>query len=173
MSKEVNTAPDYFDDTDREDAISPEEILMNEGDLLAGLLSAGKGRDDEQNYRMIRIKRNGKLLFEFRVRPVTEEESQACLKNATKYSTNKPGQPKVAIDRDNALFRSHLIYGATVNEDRAKVWDNKKAQDGLGVLRGVDMIDKVLLAGEKNRVFEAIESISGYDEDAEELAGNS
>ena len=71
-----------------------------------------------------------------------------------------------------AKFRSWLIYAATVDEDRAKTWDNKQAQEALGVLQGVDMIDAVLLSGEKDRIIDRINEISGYGDDVEETAKN-
>ena len=170
----INTTPEYYDDQVEEQAqpLTQEEILMSEQDILAGLLEAGMGRDNEENYRKIQIKRNGRLLFEFRIRPLTEDESLICWRSATRYAPSKFGQPKVAIETNQSKYRAYLIYTATVNEDRAKTWDNKKAQEGVGVFQGVDMIEKVLLAGEKTRILDQIDEISGADEWAEESAGN-
>ena len=69
-------------------------------------------------------------------------------------------------------FRSWLIYTATVDEDRAKLWDNKQAQQAFNVLQGVDVIDCVLLSGEKDRIIDRINEISGYDDEADETAKN-
>jgi molybdopterin/thiamine biosynthesis adenylyltransferase len=162
----------YDDDTEDEASLSQEEILMSESDILAGLLELGRSKDEKSNYHNIQIKREGKVKLEFRIRPITEDEVQSCLRKATKYAKAKSGQPKVAIETDSAIFRSIMIYNATVDEDRAKTWDNRQAQEALGVLRGIDMIDRVLLAGEKSRVVDAIEEISAYNDEAEELAGN-
>ena len=137
------------------------------------MLELGRGKSDESYYRRIRIRRDGKVKLEFRVRPISEEENQACWRQATKYAPSKPRQPKTAIDTDLALYRSYVIYTATVDEDRMKVWENKKAQLALEVLQGVDMIDRVLLAGEKRKVFDEIDELSGNNEETEELAGNS
>jgi hypothetical protein len=169
-----NTTPEAYDDKveQPEGASTQEEILMSESELLQGLFELGQEKDNAVNYRKIRIKRDGKLKLEFRIRPITEDESQRCLRQATKYAPVKSGQPKRAIETDNALFRSHLIYTATVDEDRARIWDNKKAQDALDVLYGVFMIDKVLLAGEKDRVIDVIDEISGYNEGLDDLAKN-
>ena len=59
-----------------------------------------------------------------------------------------------------------------MDEDRKKLWDNRKAQEALDVLSGVDMIDAVLLSGEKDRIIDVINEISGYDDDMEETAKN-
>lgn len=66
-----------------------------------------------------------------------------------------------------------MIYTATIDEDRAKTWDNKKAQEAFNVLQGVDVIDAVLLSGEKDRIIEVINEISGYDDSLDEIAKNS
>ena len=39
-------------------------------------------------------------------------------------------------------------------------------------MQGVDMIDAVLLSGEKDRVIDVINEISGYDDGLEETAKN-
>ena len=71
-----------------------------------------------------------------------------------------------------AKFRSWLIYTATVDEDRAKLWDSKQAQQAFNVLQGVDLIDCVLLSGEKDRIIDRINEISGYSEEVDETAKN-
>lgn len=173
MSNTKNTMPEIFDEAPTGvEKLSKEDILMNESDILRGLIEAGQEKDDESTYERIQIRRNGVLKFEFRIRPLSEEESLSCREHATKYAPRKKGQPKREIETNTAKFRSWLIYAATVNEDRAKTWDNKKAQEALGVLQGVDMIDAVLLSGEKDRVIDRINEISGYGDDVEETAKN-
>ena len=181
MSKTTeNTGTEAFDDNIRTEndetpvsAMTQEEILMTEGDILAGLLELGKSKSTTENYRKIQIKRDGVLKLEFRIRPISEDEVQFCSRRATRYAPTKPGQPKKPIETNSTMFRSYVIYTATVDEDRAKVWDNKRAMDALGILHGPEMIDAVLLAGEKSRVLDSIDEISGFDEDMEEIAGNS
>ncbi len=169
-----NTMPEQYDAAEAgvETPATQEEILMDENALLRGLIEAGNEKDNESTYRQIQIKRGGVLKFVFRIRPVSEEESIACHDHATKFAPRKRGQPKREIETNTAKFRSWLIYTATVDEDRKKLWDNKKAQEALDVLQGVDMIDAVLLSGEKDRVIDVINEISGYDDDMEETAKN-
>ena len=174
-----NTATEMYDEefsTEDDAPLTQEDILMSEKDILAGLLELGNAKDEKSNYRKIQIKRNGVVKLEFHVRPITEDENQICLKRATKFAPTKPGKAKIATESDGALYRSYLIYTATVNEDRAKIWDNQQAQNALGILQGVDMIDRVLFVGEKNRVLDVIDEISGFadeEENAAETAGNS
>ena len=171
MSDFNNTTPEMYDEEinmeETEAQMTQEEILMSEGDLLAGLLDLGKSKDESLNYKKISIKRDGVLKLEFRVRPLTEDESQTCLRRAHKYAPTKPGQTKRIIETDSAKYRSYLILTATIDEDRKKVWDNKAAQTQLGVLQSVDMIDRVLLAGEKNRILEVIDEISGFNDETD------
>ncbi len=168
-----NTMPEEYDENPAGvETSTQEEILMNESDILRGLIEAGTEKEKESAYKKIQIRRNGVLKFEFRIRPVSEEESLACHDRATKFAPRKRGQPKREIETNAAKFRSWLIYTATVDEDRAKTWDNKKAQEALDVLQGVDMIDAVLLSGEKDRIIDEINEISGYSDDLDETAKN-
>lgn len=176
MSK--NTTPEAFDENisaaeENAAALDSKQILMNENEILNGLLALGSERDNEENYKPVEIRRGGKLLLAFRIRPVTEEENNICWRRATKYAPSKPNQPKVALETNSVKYRSHLIYTATVDEDRKKIWDNKEAQSQLNVIQAVDLIDKVLLAGEKSRIVELIDEISGFgSEEADESAKN-
>jgi len=170
---EKNTMPQLYDESDAGVEVhSKEEILMSEDELLRGLIEAGTEKDDESTYRKIQIKRKGEVKFEFRIRPLSEAESIACHDNATRFAPRKRGQPKREIETNFSEFRSWLIYTATVDEDRKKLWDNKTAQDRLDVLQSVDMIDAVLLPGEKERVIDVINEISGYSDDIEDTAKN-
>lgn len=173
MMENQNTTPELFDEGSEEaKERAQEELLMNESEILRGLIAAGTEKDNAESYQKIQIKRNGVLKFEFRIRPLSEGEVNICLDNATKFAPRKRGQPKRKIETDPAMFRSWLIYTATIDEDRAKTWDNRAAQDALNVLQGVDMIDAVLLSGEKDRIIDKINEISGYDDELEETAKN-
>lgn len=168
-----NTMPEMYDENPAGvETPTQEDILMNEQDILRGLIEAGTEKDNESAYRKIQIKRGGVLKFEFRIRPISEEESLACHNHATKFAPRKKGQPKREIETNSAKFRSWLIYTATVDEDRAKTWDNRQAQEALNILQGVDMIDAVLLSGEKDRIIDVINEISGYGDDMDETAKN-
>ena len=167
MSK--NTMPEVYDENiGAAKELTREEILMSESDILRGLIEAGREKENESSYEKVQVKRGGVLKFEFRIRPLSEDETNACLDHATKFAPRKKGQPKRKIETDSAKFRSWLIYTATVDEDRKKTWDNKQAQEALGVLCGVDMVDAVLLAGEKDAILDRIDEISGYGSDGGE-----
>jgi hypothetical protein len=152
---------------------SKAQLRTYEGDILKGLLAAADFREDEESLVPIEIARGGTVLFTFRIRPLSEEEYNRCKEKNTKYVRNKQLGIKFPEDTNATRYRSQLIYEATVEEDRAKVWDNKEAWRApkINVTNGIDMIDKVLRAGEKDAVLNKIDDISGYSSTLEEVAG--
>lgn len=150
-----------------------DEVLQNEDSMLSGLLEAACFKDDEDNQELIQIVRKKKKFFEFRIRPLEEEEIQECRKQATKYAPNPANRSiRMEVDVDFVRLRSLKIYTATTEDDRKKLWDKKEYQEKLNVLTGADMIDKVLMAGEKDWVCDEIDAISGYNTSLEEVAKN-
>ena len=72
-------------------------------------------------------------------------------------------------DTDTVGYHTLLIYTATVEEDRKKLWDNKKFWRATGALTGTDMVDKLIpFAGKKQAIIERIEKLSGYDDESED-----
>lgn len=69
--------------------ITQDEILMNEQDILKGLLEAAEDKEDESSYVRIEVARKGKVYFSFRVRPLSEEEYNECREKATTYVRNQ------------------------------------------------------------------------------------
>lgn len=148
-------------------------IRSYEDDILGGLLAAANFQNDEDEIVPIEIARNGVVLLKFRIRPLSEDEYSKCKNRYTKYVRNKQIGIKLPEDTDSVMYRNALIYQATVDEDRAKLWDNKEAWRKLDVINGVELIGKVLKAGEKDAVLEKIDEISGYSSVLEETAKNS
>lgn len=147
-----------------------EQLKTFEGDILDAILgSASYASEEIHNMRVIR---NKKIMFQFRIRPLSEEEYTAARKKNTKYVRNKNVGVKVAEETNMVRYRSQLLYMATVPEDRAKVWDNKEAWEKLNVASGVDLIDKVLMAGEKDAILEQLDRISGYQDAIEVTVKN-
>ena len=141
--------------------------------LLQQLLAAAGFKDDPEQYQNVVITRKGKEAFAFRVRPLEEEELQECRKKATQYGVNPQNRTlSVETSVDLVKLRSYKIYLATVEEDRRRIWDNRILQEKIGVLQGVDVIDRLLLAGEKDRVCNIIDENSGFQLSLEEYAKN-
>jgi len=142
-------------------------LLANEDDILRGLFEAHK---DQVNEAVpVTISRKGKVYFSFRVHGLPEEKYQECRRKATRYEKNKTLGAILPVETDTIRYRSMLIYEATAPEDRAKLWDNKEAWTKLNVLNGLDLIDKVLLAGEKEEVLVVIDELSGYKDKDDEV----
>lgn len=148
-----------------------EEYLQVEDDLLRGLLEAAGAR--ETDLQPIEIVRKGKKLFSFAIRALTEEEYLNCREQATTYErSSRMGGLRMPKETNAARYRSLLIYTATAPADRKALWDNRQAWDRLNVVSGPDLIEVVLLAGEKDAVVTKLDEISGYGDDLEETAKN-
>ncbi len=131
---------------------------------LERILTAANFRDDPDLRQTIEIARGGKTLFTFRIRPLGEQEVDDMRRTCTRYLPNPAGAgyPRVEGDINLVKLRSLKIYTATVPEDRARLWDLNDAQMRLDVMRGEDMVDCLLMAGEKDAVIERIDALSGY-----------
>lgn len=149
-----------------------ESLLRYEDDILGGLLAAASYQDCEEETARVEIARQGTVYFAFRIRPLSEEEYNQCRKKCTKYVRSKQNGLRVPENVDMVLYRSELIYLATVEEDRKKLWNNTQAWKQLGVVNGAYLIDRVLKAGEKDRVCDLIDQISGYSDSMEDTAKN-
>lgn len=132
---------------------------VNEGDLIQGILAAVRA---EESY-VVDVLRNGKVFLSFRIRPLSEAEFQRCREQNTRYKAAKQfGGIKLPEKTDTVGYRSALIIAATIEEDRKKLWNNTQLLEGLQVVRATEAVDKVLRSGEKDRIVERIEEISGY-----------
>ncbi len=150
-------------------------IRANEEDFIQGLIDAAGFASEER--QRIEIIRDGKLYFAFSIRPLGSEEYDKCRKKYTKYVRNKQLGMKMPEDTDRIKYQSALIYQATIAEDREKLWDNRKVWSALNakdfqIMNGLDVIEYTLKAGEKDKILEAIDKLSGYEANLEEVAKN-
>ncbi len=150
-------------------------IRANEEDFIQGLIDATNYASDET--QRIEIIRDGRLFFAFHIRPLGSEEYEKCRKKHTKYVRNKNLGMRMPDETDRVKYQSAIIYKATVEEDKAKLWDNREVWKALNskkdrVMNGLDVIEYSLKAGEKEKVIEKIDEISGYDNNLEEVAKN-
>lgn len=151
--------------------LTKEDLLAMEDELLAGLLAAVE--DKGTNTTTITVKRGDKVFFKFRIRMLDDEEvKEIKLRNST-YVKNSIGV-KVLSDFNDVRFRSEIIYRATVEEDRKKLWDNPEAKKRLGCMDGVEMVERALTSGEKDTIYDKIQEFSGYKttEEVENLVKN-
>lgn len=149
-----------------------QQIRENENLLLEGLLAAADYAANEE--MTFEIKREGKFFFSFTVTPISEEFMFKLRKKYTSYVKNKRAGIKVAGELDVAKFRCSVIYNSTVDRDKEKIWDNRELWRGLEkqghvIINALDVIEAVLLPGEKERIMEAIDRLGGYADDDEEV----
>lgn len=151
-------------------------VRANEEDFIQGLIDAS-GFAEEETQR-IEIIREGRLYFAFRIRPLGSEEYEKCRKKHTKYVRNKQLGMRMPEDTNRVKYQSAIIYEATVDEDKEKLWDNRRVWNALNskkdrIMNGLDVIECALKAGEKDKILEAIDKLSGYESNnLEEVAKN-
>lgn len=139
-------------------------ILEDEKELLNGLLAAADFKNDDGLRKLIRINRNGRLYFAFRICPISDEEATQIRRNHTRYYDNPRGAnlPKIPGETDEDAVIREVIYKATIKEDRARVWDNPEMKNKLQIINGADAVNLLLLPGEIETVHNEISKISGY-----------
>ncbi len=166
--KEIH-AVDSMEENIRDEEFSEKEtqsqLRTMENDFIAGILGAAEYKTKE--IRKIEIIRDGRLFFEFNIHAIGEAEADQCRRRHTKYVRNKSIGVKFAEETDSPRFRSSLIYHATEEKDRNNLWDNKTVWSGLisqgyQIVNALDVIEAVLLGGEKDRIVEEINKLSGF-----------
>ena len=138
--------------------------------ILEGIIAAAQNVSEER--QEITIKRGGKAYFKLVIRPVSEAEAKNLRKKCTKYVKSKAYGTRIPEEVDMTKYRAMLIHTATINRD--ETWDNKTLWKALEsrfpVVTGWETVDLVLLPGEKEKVIDAINALSGYSpEDEEEM----
>lgn len=176
-SKEKSEGTDLENVEERE--FTPEQdknqLKVHEEDFLQGLIdAAGYAAEEKQR---IEIAREGRLLFAFSIRPLSESEYNSCKKKHTKFVRNRSLGVKMPEDTDNVKYRADLIYRATIEEDKKKLWDNKKVWEalrnkGMQIVSALDVIEYSLKAGEKDQIVDCIDKLSGYNDNLEEVTKN-
>ena len=162
MAKNVELHEDGTPVTEQE---IKEELLFNEDEILRALTDKEQHEDRVETSTVL----FGKTTFSFRIRPLSEKEWDKCRERNTKYSKNRRlGGMRLPESTNTTGYHSDLIYTATVDEDKAKLWDNKRLWAAVNAVTGTDMVDKLIpYAGKKQAIVERIERLSGYDEDEE------
>lgn len=150
-------------------------LRANEEDFIQGLIDAAEFASEET--QRIEIIREGRLFFAFHIRPLNSQEYEKCKKKHTKYVRNKQLGIKLPEDTDRIKYQSAIIYEATVDEDKEKLWNNRKVWTALNakkerIMNGLDVIEYTLKAGEKDKILEAIDKLSGYESNLEEVVKN-
>lgn len=162
--EDINLSMENMTEDQREEV--RRDILEHEEDYLSGLLEAAAYTEEET--KVIEIRRKDRLFFKFAIHPISEELLNDIRKKYTKYAKNRRQGIKVAEELDTPKYRASIIYNSTVEEDQAKLWDNPKVKKGLEaqgktIINALDVIEAVLLPGEKDRIMDIIDDINGYN----------
>ena len=109
--------------------------------------------------------------FKFDVHALNEDELTQIRKKYTKYTKNRRnGGQRMVEEVDMVKFRSSVIYNSTVEADQERIWNNKSLWDGLrrqghNIINALDVIEAILLPGEKDKIMDALDKLGGYDEE--------
>lgn len=138
-----------------------------EYDLVRSLLEAAEFKTSDDNIYETSIKRNGKFLFKVRLHPISETDSRLARKKASTYMPNPNNKklPMIVKEQNEVLFKSWIIYLATTEEDQQQIWGNPQLMQKHGLNLPVESIDLLLTAGEKDKVFDLVGKISGFEDD--------
>ena len=166
MAKEKDTGT-ITDITEEETPLTEqevkEELAFNERELLKALTDDSQHEDTVETIEVL----FGKTKFAFRIRPLSEREWDKCRERNTRYQKNRRlGGMRLPESTDTTGYHSDLIYTATLDEDKKKLWDNKRLWSAVDAVTGTDMVDKLIpFAGKKQAIIERIELLSGYYDD--------
>lgn len=138
-----------------------------EYDLVSSLLSAAEYRTNDNNITEATIVRGGKFLFAVNVHPLSDEDTRFARKKATVMMPNPENKklPPIEKEFNNAKFKSWLIYLATTEEDQKKIWGNSQIMQKYNLQEPWESIGILLTGGEKNRLFNLVTKISGFDDE--------
>jgi hypothetical protein len=144
--------------------LTREDLLEMEEDLLSGLMAAVESKDNDTT--TITIQRGDRVFFKFRVRRLDDDEVKEIKDRNSTFVKNSIGV-KVRSDFDDVRFSSEVIYRATIEDDRKKLWDNPEAKKKLNCLDGIEVIGRALASGEKDAVYDKIQKFCGYRDEEE------
>lgn len=151
---------------------SASNVKEAEYDLVAALMEAASYREDKDLITTVDIKRAGKYFFSVNIRPIGDAEVKAARKKATKYMPNPQNRklPPIEKEFNSGLFNALIIYAATTEEDKAKIWGNKAIMDKYSLVEAHESIDILLTVGEKTALSDKVVEISGMDVEDEEVS---
>lgn len=155
--------------TGLETAECPKDAEYN---LVESLLAAADYREDKDIVTTVDIKRAGKFFFKVDIHPLGDQEVKAARKRATVYMKNPQNKKLPPIEKEfkSGLFNALIIYAATTEEDKARIWGNKTIMDKFNLVEPHESIDVLLTVGEKAWLSDLVVEISGMNaEESEEV----
>ena len=140
-----------------------------EYDLTTALLMAAEFRSSEDAIKEIDITKGGKKLFTLHLHPISDADARAARKKATTYMVNPNGKklPPIEKEFNSAKFHSQIIYMATTEQDKEKIWGNRALTEKYDILEPADLVDVIFNVGEKLEIVDVIMEISGMGGDGD------
>lgn len=134
-----------------------------EQDIVSALVEAGAWNtgaiEEDLPTVIIRDRKDGeKILFQFRIHSLNEDEWAKCRRQ------NLKNRGRLTEELNQARFMSQVVYEATVDEDKERLWKNKAAWKAYNVNSGVDLINAILLPAEKGKIVETLSTLGGFDD---------
>ena len=77
--------------------------------------------------------------------------------------------PPIEKEYDNLKFQWAMIYTATVEEDRKKIWANKTFMEKKDILEPWESVGILLKPGERADIFSLVAELSGIGDDDDEV----
>lgn len=166
-----------------EPKLEAHDLLENEDSILEALLDAGEAdaSPSSDDTKVVRAKLKGGKVIYSRVRAMDEDDEEWCRKRAQAATKQeKRGRMMLPMrDMSTTLYRSFFVLRATVAfclpietddglafKDVEPMWNNKELRTKLNVNAAVEVIDKVMPAGQKTAVIGVIEELSGYGDES-------
>ena len=143
-----------------------EQIDSNITDALLEAANYSLTEDGKKIQREIVITRKEKVLFTFRIEPIDEDTFRKCRRQNTR------NKGKRSEEIDESRWAAQIIYEATIDTDKERLWKNREAWQRLNVASGVDVVNIVLTPGEKSAILEELLRIGSYNDDLEDLIKN-
>ena len=138
------------------------EEQQTELNIVDALLEAGAWRKDNIQREFV-IPRNGHTSFTFKCIPISEDIFRKCRRRAT-IDRGKPTE-----ELDDARFTSNILFEATIEEDKKRIWKNKAVWAKINAVTGSDVVLYTLKPAERQRIAETILKFSGYDNNDDSL----
>ncbi len=121
---------------------------------------------DKKVERKVEISRLSKLYgakFEFIIKNLTTSEMDSAKKESNKMISDKKG---VSVELDSAKYNLAIVRMGTHTEDNQLFFANEELINKFRVFTPDDLIKKLLLPGEIDKLSLEIVEISGYSENA-------
>ena len=136
-----------------------------ESDFVDGLLAAANYKEDIR--QEIEIKMEGKVYFSFFIRSISDTELNLARKKARKMMPNPTNRklPMIEKEFDNTMFYNWIIYLATTDEYREKVWNNAAVKKAYNIIDPSETVDILLMTGEKSAIVDVIMELSGMNDE--------